>query len=98
MILVVAIIPLLFPASIAAPHYQRTLTFAHEARRRDDLFTMRSMIDRFPPDDEPPPESLNEAEHATVRAPEEVRFVPIECKNYAPRVLERSPSRRLLFF
>ncbi|MBZ5564845.1 MAG: type II secretion system GspH family protein [Acidobacteriia bacterium] len=95
MMLVVAIILLL--ASIAVPHYQRTFALAHEVRLRDDLFTMRSMIGRFTLDNKRPPESLNEAEHATVCAPEEVRFVPIECKNYAPRVLESSPSRRLSF-
>ncbi len=58
MMLVVAIILLL--CSIAVPHYQRTLAFAHEARLRDDLFTMRSMIDRFTLDFRRPPESLNE--------------------------------------
>ncbi len=56
--LAVAIILLL--CSIAVPHYQRTLTFAHEARLRDDLFTMRSMIDRFTLDNKRPPESLGE--------------------------------------
>ncbi|MBZ5561526.1 MAG: prepilin-type N-terminal cleavage/methylation domain-containing protein [Acidobacteriia bacterium] len=58
MMLVVAIILLL--CSIAVPHYQRTLTFAHEAQLRDDLFTMRSIIDRFTLDNKRPPESLNE--------------------------------------
>ncbi len=53
MTLVVAILLVLL-ASIAAPHYQRTLPFAHEARLRDDLFTMRSMIDRFTLDKKPP--------------------------------------------
>ena len=56
--LVVAIILML--ASIAVPHYQRTLLFMREARLRDDLFTMRSMIDRFTLDNKRPPESLNE--------------------------------------
>lgn len=58
MMLVVAIILML--ASIAVPHYQRTLLFMREARLRDDLFTMRSMIDRFTLDNKRPPESLNE--------------------------------------
>ncbi len=58
MMLVVAIILLL--ASIAVPHYEKTLVLMREARLRDDLFTMRSMIDRFTLDNKRPPESLNE--------------------------------------
>ncbi len=58
MMLVVAIILLL--CSLAVPHYQRTLALAHEARLRDDLFTMRFMIDRFTLDFKRPPVSLNE--------------------------------------
>ena len=56
--LVVGIILLL--CSIAVSRHQRTLALAHETQLRDDLFTMRSMIDRFTLDNKRPPESLNE--------------------------------------
>jgi general secretion pathway protein G len=51
---------MLIMASIAAPIYSRILTRSHEAVLRDDLFTMRSLIDRYTLDNQRPPESLDE--------------------------------------
>ena len=47
-------------ASFAIPTYQNITLRAREAVLRDDLFTMRSMIDRFALDNKRPPASLEE--------------------------------------
>ena len=55
---VVAVILIL--ASFAIPAYQNIIVRSREAVLRDDLFTMRSMIDRFTLDNKRPPASLEE--------------------------------------
>ena len=47
-------------ASFAIPAYTNIMLRAREAVLRDDLFTMRSMIDRFTLDNKRPPASLDE--------------------------------------
>ena len=51
---------LLIFASFALPTYQTIVLRAREATLRDDLYTMRSMIDRFTLDNKRPPASLEE--------------------------------------
>lgn len=51
---------ILMLASFAFPRYQGIVLRAREATLRDDLFTMRSMIDRFTLDNKRPPASLEE--------------------------------------
>ena len=46
--------------SIATPMYDRAIVRAREAVLRDDLFTMRQMIDQFTLDKQRPPQSLDE--------------------------------------
>ena len=58
LMIVIAII--LIMASVAAPIYSRIVTRSHEAVLRDDLFTMRSLIDRYTLDNQRPPESLDD--------------------------------------
>ncbi len=58
MMFVVALILIL--ASIALPSYQTMLRRTREAGLRDDLYTMRSMINRFTLDNKRPPASLQE--------------------------------------
>ncbi len=55
---VVAVILIL--ASFAIPAYQNIIVRSREAVLRDDLFTMRSMIDRFTLDNKRPPAALEE--------------------------------------
>jgi len=55
---IIAII--LVMASFSAPIYNRIVTRSHEAVLKDDLFTMRSLIDRYTLDNQRPPESLDE--------------------------------------
>ena len=55
---VIAII--LIVASFALPAYNRIVTRSHEAVLRDDLFTMRQMINRYTLDNHQPPESLDD--------------------------------------
>jgi len=58
LMIVIAII--LIMASVAAPIYSRIVTRSHEAVLRDDLFTMRNLIDRYTLDNQRPPESLDD--------------------------------------
>jgi prepilin-type N-terminal cleavage/methylation domain-containing protein len=58
LMIVVAVI--LIMASFAAPIYSRIVTRSHEAVLKDDLFTMRSLIDRYTLDNQRPPESLDD--------------------------------------
>ena len=51
---------LLIFASFALPTYQNIVLRAREAALRDDLYTMRSMIDRFTLDNRRAPASLDE--------------------------------------
>ena len=51
---------LLIFASFAVPTYQNIVLRTREAALRDDLYTMRSMIDRFTLDNKRPPASLEE--------------------------------------
>jgi general secretion pathway protein G len=51
---------LLILASFAIPGYRSVTLRAREAVLRDDLFTMRTMIDRFTLDNKRPPASLEE--------------------------------------
>ncbi len=47
-------------ASLAVPSFQVAIQRAREAVLRDDLYTMRSLIDRFTIDKQRPPSSLDE--------------------------------------
>ena len=58
MMFVVAVILIL--ATFAIPAYQNVVVRSREAVLRDDLFTMRAMIDRFTLDNKRPPASLEE--------------------------------------
>lgn len=58
--MMVVVAGILFLASIGVPYYRGAIVLANEACLRDDLFTMRSMIDRFTLDNQRPPKSLNE--------------------------------------
>jgi len=51
---------LLIFASFALPTYQNIVLRAREAALRDDLYTLRSMIDRFTLDNQRAPASLEE--------------------------------------
>jgi general secretion pathway protein G len=51
---------LLIFASFALPTYQNIVLHAREAALRDDLYTLRSMIDRFTLDNQRAPASLEE--------------------------------------
>lgn len=51
---------ILILASFAFPTYQVAIIRAREAVLRDDLFTMRSLIDQFTLDKQRPPQSLDE--------------------------------------
>lgn len=51
---------LLIVVSMAFPTYQRAVTRAREAVLRDDLYTMRKLIDQFTIDKQRPPQSLEE--------------------------------------
>ncbi|MEJ2010566.1 MAG: prepilin-type N-terminal cleavage/methylation domain-containing protein [Acidobacteriota bacterium] len=56
--LLVVISLILIMASFAAPIYSRIVTRSHEAVLKDDLFTLREMINRYTLDNHKPPESL----------------------------------------
>ena len=56
-------------ASFAIPAYQNIIVRSREAVLRDDLFTMRSMIDRFTLDNKRPPVSLEELVVSVNRPP-----------------------------
>jgi general secretion pathway protein G len=56
----VVITIILILASFAMPSYHIAVIHAREAVLRDDLFTMRKMIDEFTIDKQHPPSSLDE--------------------------------------
>ena len=56
----VVITLILILASFAMPMYHLSIVHAHEAVLRDDLFTMRELIDEFTVDKQRPPTSLEE--------------------------------------
>jgi general secretion pathway protein G len=58
--LMVVLTLILILASFAFPTYQVAIIRAREAVLRDDLFTMRSLIDQFTLDKQRPPQSLDE--------------------------------------
>lgn len=51
---------ILILASIAAPSYRTAIIRAREAVLKDDLFTMRKLIDQYTLDKDKPPESLED--------------------------------------
>lgn len=58
--LMVVITLILILASFAMPSYRLAIIHAREAVLRDDLFTMRKLIDQFTIDKQRPPTSLDE--------------------------------------
>jgi general secretion pathway protein G len=56
---------ILILAAIAVPSYQFAIRRAREAVLRDDLYTMRSLIDQFTLDKQRPPQSLDELVEST---------------------------------
>ena len=58
--LMVVIVLILILASFAMPMYHIAVVHAREAVLRDDLFTMRKLIDEFTIDKQRPPTSLDE--------------------------------------
>jgi general secretion pathway protein G len=58
--LMVVIVLILILASFAMPMYHLSVIHAREAVLRDDLFTLRKLIDEFTIDKQRPPSSLDE--------------------------------------
>ena len=58
--LMVVITLIMILASFALPHFHLAVVHAREAVLRNDLFTMRKLIDEFTIDKARPPESLDE--------------------------------------
>lgn len=58
--LMIVLTLILILASIAAPTYQVAVVRAREAVLRDDLYTMRKLIDEFTLDKQRPPSTLDE--------------------------------------
>ena len=58
--LMVVLAMILILASIAAPNYRVVVIRSREAVLKDDLFTMRKMIDQYTQDNHKPPESLDD--------------------------------------
>jgi len=58
--LMVVLTLILIVAAIAAPSYQVAIIRAREAVLRDDLFTMRKLIDQYTLDKDQPPQSLDD--------------------------------------
>jgi general secretion pathway protein G len=58
--LMIVLTLILLLAALELPNIQATLRKTQEARLRDDLFTIRAMIDRFTADNKRPPTSLDE--------------------------------------
>lgn len=58
--LMIVLTLILIIVSIATPMYDRAILRAREAVLRDDLYTMRNLIDQFTLDKERPPQSLEE--------------------------------------
>jgi general secretion pathway protein G len=62
--LMIVLTLILIIVSIATPMYDRAILRAREAALRDDLFTMRQLIDQFTLDKQRPPQSLEELAEA----------------------------------
>ena len=60
----IVLVLILVIASMATPMYDRAINRAREAALRDDLFTMRQLIDQFTLDKQRPPQSLEELAEA----------------------------------
>lgn len=58
--IMVVIVIILILATFAMPSYQVAVVHSREAVLKDDLFTMRKMIDEYTVDKQKPPESLDE--------------------------------------
>jgi general secretion pathway protein G len=58
--LMVVLVLILILASFAMPMYHVAVVHAREAVLRDDLFTMRKLIDEYTIDKQKPPESLDD--------------------------------------
>jgi general secretion pathway protein G len=58
--LMVVLVLILILASFAMPSYRTAIIHAREAVLRDDLFTLRKLIDEFTIDKQRPPSSLDE--------------------------------------
>lgn len=58
--LMIVLVLILTIVSIATPMYDRAILRAREAVLRDNLFTMRQLIDQFTLDKQRPPQSLDE--------------------------------------
>jgi general secretion pathway protein G len=58
--LMVVLTLILILATLAVPSYQTAIRRAREATLRDDLYTMRSLIDQYTLDKKRPPQSLDE--------------------------------------
>ncbi len=58
--LMIVLTLILIIVSIATPMYDRAILRAREAVLRDDLYTMRNLIDQFTLDKQRPPQSLEE--------------------------------------
>jgi len=58
--LMIVISVIIILASIALPQYQKTIMHARETVLRDDLFSMRSLIDKYAADKGKLPQSLDE--------------------------------------
>ncbi|MEJ2007145.1 MAG: prepilin-type N-terminal cleavage/methylation domain-containing protein [Acidobacteriota bacterium] len=58
--LMVVLSLILILAAIAAPNYRVAIIRAREAVLKDDLFTMRKLIDQYTLDKKKPPESLDD--------------------------------------
>jgi len=58
--LMVVLTLILILAAIAAPSYRVAIVRAREAVLKDDLFTMRKLIDQYTLDKNQPPESLDD--------------------------------------
>ena len=58
--LMMVMVLLLILASLAVPTFQNAMVRAREAALRDDLYTMRKLIDEFTLDKQRPPASLDE--------------------------------------
>lgn len=58
--LMIVVVLILVIVSMATPMYDKAILRAREAALRDDLFTMRQLIDQFTLDKQRPPQSLEE--------------------------------------
>jgi len=58
--LMIVMVLIMILAAMAVPTYQVAVTRAREAVLKDDLFTMRKLIDQYTVDKQQPPESLDD--------------------------------------